>query len=864
MKKGTIFKLHQLFLAALLFILLSLPALVASESLEEVKHLNTRAYYFHRQGRYEEAIPIGKRIVTIQETVLGENHSEVALSLNNLAGLYEAISDYSEAERLYKRALSIQEKTLPLNHSDVAFSLNNLAGLYYSIGDYSKAEPLYKKSLKIAEGIFDPKHYNVASIHNNLASLYEELGDYSKAETNYKRALEIAEEVYDRYYPEDITDILYGLSTLYTRINDYSKAELLLERALTIQKRFQPPLELLNEHSRSHYLLKSGLAGIYLLQGKVDDAFECFKRLDVPIGLGECYLARKQYEKALKEFRRSFSLAARSWNKKFIIADHIGIGLSYEGMGDFTRARQSFKNAIDIIEAQWYTLPLSARRSFLSGTAAGNFPRLDAYEGMVRVIIKEKKSGYQRKALLYAESVKSRTLLEMLAARGAKGVGKKDMDTLKKDRQFQINITAKKKRITKLEELGAKAPKGDKEKVEKELDKVLKDYEQFINEVKLQDTELASLVTVQTTPVEKIQALLDPSTALLEYFTTKDKTYTWLITMNDITAQELDIGNKKLIAMVNDLLLPNISNETRRTEPVITVSTGGIQDKKTDKKKRNGNREQFIKGTQELYNSILRPVEDKIHTKGLIVVPHGALHKVPFAVLSDGEQLMVDKYAISVVPSSTVIEYVAKKRSKNNGRLLAFANPKTEYVPLGFAENEVENIEKLFQKKMVHIRKDATETRAKQESDSPDVIHFACHGEFNDKQPMQSGLLLAKGGDNDGILQVHELFGLNLKNANLVVLSACDTALSKIQGGDDLVGLSRGFIYAGTPSLMATLWQVDDRSTSMLMKRFYENWLQKGLSKPEALRQAQLSVKSMPGYEHPYYWAPFILIGDWM
>ena len=183
----------------------------------------------------------------------------------------------------------------------------------------------------------------------------------------------------------------------------------------------------------------------------------------------------------------------------------------------------------------------------------------------MRVIIKEKKRGYQKEALLYAESVKSRTLLEMLAARGAKGMGIKDSDTLKKDRQFQINITAKKKRIVKLEELGAKAPKGDKEQVEKELNKVLQDYEQFINEVKLQDTELASLITVQTEPVEKIQSLLDPSTTLLEYFTTKDKTYAWLITKNDITVQELDIGNKKLISMVNDLLLPNISNEYTAT-----------------------------------------------------------------------------------------------------------------------------------------------------------------------------------------------------------------------------------------------------------------------------------------------------------
>jgi len=145
-----------------------------------------------------------------------------------------------------------------------------------------------------------------------------------------------------------------------------------------------------------------------------------------------------------------------------------------------------------------------------------------------------------------------------------------------------------------------------------------------------------------------------------------------------------------------------------------------------------------------------------------------------------------------------------------------------------------------------------------------DIIHFACHGEFNDKQRMQSGLLLSKDKDNDGCLQVHEIFGLDLRNANLVTLSACETALSKIYGGDDLVGLSRGFIYAGTPSILATFWKMDDSSTSILMEAFYDNWQKKGMNKPEALRQAQITLKSMPAYKHPYYWAPFVMIGDWM
>lgn len=123
--------------------------------------------------------------------------------------------------------------------------------------------------------------------------------------------------------------------------------------------------------------------------------------------------------------------------------------------------------------------------------------------------------------------------------------------------------------------------------------------------------------------------------------------------------------------------------------------------------------------------------------------------------------------------------------------------------------------------------------------------------------------MLAGDKDNDGVLQLHEIFGLNLKHANLVTLSACETALCKIQGGEDWAGMSRGFIYAGTPSILATLWSVEDKSTSILIKNFYENWLQKGMSKPAALRQAQFDLKSIPQYSHPYYWAPFVTIGDW-
>ncbi|MCP4350132.1 MAG: tetratricopeptide repeat protein [Desulfobacterales bacterium] len=820
------------------------------------KSLNSLALLFSSLGNYTQAKLLHNRALSIYEKTVGPEHLHFATTLNNLASLHYSFGNYTLVEPLLKRALAIYEKTVGPEHPNFARSLNDLALLYSSLGNYTQVESLYKRILTIYEKTVGPEHPNFAIIYSNLATHYSSLGNYTQAEQLYKRVLMIYEKTVGPEHP-DFAKFFSMSASIYSSLGNYTQAEQLYKRALTICEKTVGP-----EHPDFATILNK-LAFLYLMDGRIDKAFNIFNKHDSPDGLGACYLKRGEYRKAEEKFQKILKYSEKTSQKKFVITAHIGLGFAYEGIKNFTDARKHFRNAIDLIEAQWQTLELSAKRAFLSGNVEVNFTRLDAYEGMVRVVIREKKRGYQKESLLYAEKVKSRTLLEILTAKNTKGIEKNNREIFAKDRRFQQEIDMLKKRMSVLTELGLKAPEREKQRAEQMLNTTLRNYEQFINEVKLQNTELASLITVAPLSAEKIQSLLDSSVTILEYFTTKDDIFVWTITKNEIRVHELSIGNKTIHTMVNDLLLPNISDTSRRPAPLILLSTGETQDKKTDKQEKEKNRKRFLNAARNFYRSIIKPVENEIHTENLIIVPHGALHKVPFAALNDGKQYMADKYAISVVPSSAVIEYVVKKRNRNKGRLLAFANPVTDYVSLGFAETEINNISGIFPEKETYFRSKATESRAKGKSASPDIIHFACHGEFNDKQPMQSGLLLSKDMDNDGRLQVHELFGLNLRNANLVVLSACDTALSRIYGGDDLVGLARGFIYAGTPSILATLWEVDDRSTSILMKKFYENWYRKGMSKPEALRKAQISIKSMPGYEHPFYWAPFVMIGDW-
>jgi CHAT domain-containing protein len=488
---------------------------------------------------------------------------------------------------------------------------------------------------------------------------------------------------------------------------------------------------------------------------------------------------------------------------------------------------------------------------------------LESYEGLARVLLKLGDKESMGEALRVSERVKSRVLLEMLATREVRGKSVEDEAVLRQDREHQRGLMEVRKQIEVLGEMGQMGqavPRGEVDRLLSALGEKEKDYGKFIDEVKMKNSELSSLISVDPPSYSQIQSLLEPGVELLEYYTTNEKIYAWLVSREDIRVYEIGMSEKELKEKVDRLLLPNISNRPRKAEPMMVYVDR--EEKEVGEGEREENRKRFQSVSKELYEAVLAPVSKDIKAKNLIVVPHGVLHKVPFGALTDGSNYMIDKYTISVLASASVLEYVVKKRKDAKEKALVFANPKTDQMPLGFAEVEGRMLESMFTDQETYYREKATETKAKLRASDFNVIHFATHGEFNERQPMQSGLLLTRDDANDGYLQVHEVFEMDLKSANLVTLSACETALSKIQGGDDLVGLSRGFIYAGTPSILATLLKVDDASTSKLMEIFYRNW-KSGMTKAEALRRAQEAVRGMKGYEHPYYWAPFIMIGDW-
>jgi CHAT domain-containing protein len=221
-----------------------------------------------------------------------------------------------------------------------------------------------------------------------------------------------------------------------------------------------------------------------------------------------------------------------------------------------------------------------------------------------------------------------------------------------------------------------------------------------------------------------------------------------------------------------------------------------------------------------------------------------------------------------------------KQSDPENKKIIAFGDPVYEnvsdisrssvknYQRLEFSGKEIENIATLFKKGNadIYLRGDATEENVKRDGELKkfNYVHFATHGFIDETKPDFSSLVLTQdnNSEEDGFLQATEIFNLNL-NADLVVLSACQTGLGKLVRGEGMVGLTRAFMYAGTPTVMVSLWSVSDVSTSILMGEFYRNLLKEKLGKTEALRKAQLSMLGNEKFAHPFYWAPFVLIGDW-
>lgn len=476
--------------------------------------------------------------------------------------------------------------------------------------------------------------------------------------------------------------------------------------------------------------------------------------------------------------------------------------------GDKSAAEDLLKKAIDVIEKQRSSITTEAGRIGFVGD------KQTVYAELIDLLLSENRYP---DAFAYVERAKARALVDLLASQKNFKTQGSEANLIKTDLNQLASAENELTVVSNIE---------DKETQNKTRSVVIK----LKKELQEKAPETASLVMVQVPATAEIQSKLHPDETLLEYYTTGKSWYVFILTPATITAKKLVTND--LVKDIHDL---------RRT---ITVHPSSS----------------YKPYTEALYRQLFAPVAPLVKTQKIIIVGHGPMHYLPFGVLSDGKEYLIEHYSIRTLPSASVLGFLQSRTKKSTTRrALILGNPDlgNPKYDLMFAQDEALAIEKIVPDAKVLLRSEATADYLMHYGSQYSMIHLAAHGTFNLDEPLASALLLAPDKNHNGLLRASDLYHLSL-NAELVTLSACETALGKVAKGDDVVGFTRGFLYAGANSLVSSLWQVDDRATRDLMISFYSNL--KDVSKDEALRQAQISVKKQN--PHPYFWAAFVLTGN--
>ena len=512
-------------------------------------------------------------------------------------------------------------------------------------------------------------------------------------------------------------------------------------------------------------------------------------------------------------------------------------------------------------------------------------------------------AAFDALALAVSERARARSLLELLKEAHADIRQGVDSSLLERERSLQQRLNARAAAQARL--LNRKHTPAQADAVAKEIAAITTEYEEVQARIRARSPRYAALTQPQPLSLTEIQQqALDEDTLLLEYALGEKRSYLWLVSHRSIDSYELPPRAE-------------LEAATRRVYELLTVrpKRGAPPDP------------QLIAQAKTLSRMLLGPVAPQLGGKRLVVVAPGALSYLPFAALPAPEdkkrqagdyEPLIAKHEVVTVPSASVLSIIRREmagrqratksiavladpvfeesdprlESAINGnssgetpaaaaadaehseltraiRTMNFSDARDGFTRLPFSRYEADSIFALTPK--------GTGLKATDFSASRDlalspqlsqyrILHFATHGLLNSERPELSGLVFSlidqEGKPQDGFLRLHEVYNLQL-NADLIVLSACETGLGKEIKGEGLIGLTRGFMYSGAPRVVASLWNVDDLATAELMKLFYQGMLKDGLPAGAALRAAQLELSGQKRWASPYFWAGFVLHGDW-
>ncbi len=824
-------------------------------------------------SRYGEALEVFRAL---------RDEARQSSVLNNLGRVHFVLGETEQAVDCWQQALELKRKIG--DQAGEAASLSNLALYRHYLGDVQRALELYDQSLELSIRMGD--RLQQSRVLNNRGRLYQTLGDNRQALNDLERARVIAREIDDG---RGSALLLTAIGNILNSQGDPERAVVALEEALELRSNA--------EDERGEAVTLGSLASAYEQLGRVAQAAESnrraldiFRRIEAPRSRaraletnGRLAMITDSPELAFSFFSEALGAFRQLRDPYGEIRSQLGLAAAARSTGQLSEALDLMKEALSGVEqVRSGSASLYLRVSYL----ASKQNHYDVYIDLLMEMHRNSPfEGYDLKALGANERSRARALLEQISeGRTSSEASVPEELWERKQRLAQRLDVIEQERFRQLDYPKTPARAARLKAMEAKLDYWVREHRVVLGKIRAARSRVAALSEPGILDAKGIQALLEPNTLLLEYRLGPERSYLWAVTNDSVTS----------------FVLPSRSEVESAARSAY------------DLLKRSHFREQrsaTAAALNRIADMLLSPVTEVLaqHDR-LVVVGDGSLHYIPFASLptpfsapdvsatsnTDGEtsRRLVFSHEVTHLPSFSALANLRKRvkgRSPPPGLVAVLADPIFEYSNLRLSpSSEIQQQAASPQlQRLRFARQEAKDILGLVDADRGFLamgfeatreaaihsglrqyryVHFATHGVLDSVRPELTRLVFSQvdssGRPIDGNLYAHELYGLDLP-VEMVTLSGCETALGKEIHGEGLLGLTQGFFQAGAPRVVVSLWQVDDRATAGLMTRFYKALMVNGLAPAPALRAAQLSIQQETGWQAPYYWAAFVLQGEW-
>jgi len=883
---------------------------------------NNIGLVYESLGDYHQELGHYTRALSILRQTVGESHPAVGTSYNNIGNVYRRKGDYERALEYYQKAWRIQRQNFGENHPRVATCYFNLGVVHHNEGDYDQALAYYNKAAAIHHQAYGESNYSLGVDYSNIGDIYSLKGDHDQAISYNIKALAILRQSLGEKH-DFLAQGYINLGDAYNRKGEYDQVIANLNQALKINLSLLGEYHV-NTMLLHAQLGKAHAGKGDYQQARVDLAkavhigLQIFGARNSKVGgvyfkLAEVHRQQRDWAKALAHYQKAIVSLATDFQDTSIYSnpslnnassdEHLLFALSAKAESlrrlylvsshdrrDLLTALSTSRLAIDLIEQKRFSYKAEGSKLFLAETAARIYD--NAIQTALQLYELTREPQYQQQAFQFAERGKSAVLAAALQETRARQFAGIPDSLLEKEKNLRLDLALYETQIQKEHE---KKDGRDSLKIadfESRYFSLKTHYAQLVEALEQNYPKYYELkYQTRSTEIAALQKSLAPGSALLEYFVGDSAIHIF-------TISQKDFGVKSVAKDTTfDRLVASFLRSIKKIENAA-----------------------FVKSSRAIYKILLAPIQDQIvAAKKLIIIPDGALSYVPFEALIAGNvpkagqaeidftklDYLIRRYEISYHYSATLFQKavsdqagVASRRrdesflgfapvfsdSIRNGYILASTGETAAFPVLAenlrsvmidgkrfselkFAEKEVAGIIQLFEQKKktsrAYFHREASEENFKGTAGSYKYLHLATHGILNEKNPKLSGLIFSQPSDSghaeDGVLYAGETFNL-ATNADLVVLSSCESGLGKLVKGEGLMAITRGFIYAGASNIIVSLWKVYDKHTSELMVELYKNILA-GKNYVTALREAKLQMIRGPATAFPQKWSAFVLVG---